>query len=108
MRWRLIAAFVGVTIVILLAQDIPLARYLRTVETERLVASIQRDAFILASTSEDALSGEASADPAATPQDPEALQTTVDLYQARTGASVVITDDAGIAGRGVGRCSTPW
>ena len=97
MRWRLIAAFVGVTIVILAAQDIPLARYLRTVETERLVASIQRDAFILAGTSEDALSGEASADPTASQQDPDALQTTVDIYQARTGASVVITDDAGIA-----------
>ena len=97
MRWRLIAAFVGVTIVILAAHDIPLARYLRTVETERLVASIQRDAFILAGTSEDALSGEPTADPSATAQDSDALQTTVDLYQARTGGSVVITDEAGIA-----------
>jgi signal transduction histidine kinase len=93
----LIAAFVGVTIVILAAQDIPLARYLRTVETERLVASIQRDAFILAGTSEDALSGEPSADPAAATQDADALQNTVDVYQARTDASVVITDSAGIA-----------
>jgi len=96
-RWRLIAAFVGVTIVILAAHDIPLARYLRTVETERLVASIQRDAFILAGTSEDALSGEPTADPSASAQDSDALQTTVDLYQARTGGSVVITDEAGIA-----------
>jgi signal transduction histidine kinase len=96
-RWRLIAAFVGVTIIVLAAQDIPLARYLRTVETERLIASIQRDAFILAGTSEDVLSGEASADPSVSQQDPDALQTTVDIYQARTGASVVITDDAGIA-----------
>ena len=38
-RWRLLAAFVGVMIVILAAQVIPLARYLRTVESERLVAS---------------------------------------------------------------------
>jgi len=29
----LVAAFVGVTIVILLAHDIPLGRYLQTVET---------------------------------------------------------------------------
>jgi hypothetical protein len=92
----LIAAFVGVTIVILAAHDIPLARYLRTVETERLVASIQRDAFILAGTSEDALSGEPTADPSRAPGS-DALQTTVDLYQARTGGSVVITDEAGIA-----------
>ena len=51
MRWRLIAAFVGVTIVILAAQNIPLARYLKTVETERMVAGIQRDAFILGGAS---------------------------------------------------------
>ncbi|HEY4608033.1 MAG TPA: HAMP domain-containing protein, partial [Ilumatobacteraceae bacterium] len=90
MRWRLVAAFVGVTIVILLAHDIPLTRYLRTVETERVLASIERDAFILAGGAEDALSGEVQ-------QDPAALQSTVDVYAAKTGASVVITDDAGIA-----------
>ena len=94
MRWRLIAAFVGVTIIILAAQDIPLARYLRTVDTDRLVASIQRDAFILAGASEDALSRERAA--VAQP-DPDALQQTVDIYQTRTSASVVITDSAGIA-----------
>lgn len=90
MRWRLIAAFVGVTIVILAAQDIPLARYLRTVETERELAKVQRDAFILAGTSEDALSGEGLANA-------EALQTTVDVYRARTNALVVVTDEIGIA-----------
>ena len=42
MRWRLLLAFVGVTIVVLIAQDVPLARYLRTVETvrERLDADL--------------------------------------------------------------------
>jgi signal transduction histidine kinase len=89
-RWRLIAAFVGVTIVILAAQDIPLARYLRTVETDRVVAGVERDAFILGGTSEDALSGESQ-------QDKDDLQTTVDVYRARTGARVVVTDHAGIA-----------
>jgi signal transduction histidine kinase len=89
-RWRLIAAFVGVTIIILAAQDIPLARYLRTVETERELAKVQRDAFILAGTSEDALSGERLANT-------DALQTTVDVYRARTNALVVVTDEAGIA-----------
>ena len=76
MRWRLVAAFVGVTIVILLAHDIPLTRYLRTVETERVLASIERDAFILAGGAEDALSGEV-------PSDPAALQSTVDIYAAQ-------------------------
>ena len=91
MRWRLIAAFVGVTIVILAAQDIPLARYLQRVEGERAVASIERDAFILAGSSQDALSGEVVA------QDPNALQTTADVYAARTHANVVVTDASGIA-----------
>jgi signal transduction histidine kinase len=89
-RWRLIAAFVGVMIVILAAQDIPLARYLRTVESERVVAGIERDAFILAGSSQSALSGKGE-------QDLNALQATVDVYRARTSAMVVITDAAGIA-----------
>jgi signal transduction histidine kinase len=89
-RWRLIAAFVGVTIVILVAQDIPLASYLRSVETGRVLAGVERDAFILGGTSEDALAGQNS-------QDRNDLQTTVDVYRARTGARVVVTDDSGIA-----------
>jgi signal transduction histidine kinase len=89
-RWRLIAAFVGVTIVILAAQNFPLAQYLRRVESERVLAGIERDAFILAGGSEDALSGQGTADP-------NALQSTVDVYRGSTGALVVITDAAGIA-----------
>jgi signal transduction histidine kinase len=92
-RWRLVAAFVGVTIVVLAAQGFPLARYLRTVETERLVASIQRDAFILAGTSDNAL---LSTGPEAQ-QDRDALQSTVDIYRSRTGAQVLVTDVSGTA-----------
>ena len=90
MRWRLIAAFVGVTIVILAAQNIPLARYLKTVETERMVAGIQRDAFILGGASEDALA-------ANNQQAQDDLQTSVDVYRAKTGARVVVTDGEGVA-----------
>ena len=90
MRWRLIAAFVGVTIVILAAQNIPLARYLKTVETERMVAGIQRDAFILGGASEDAL--------AANNQQAQAdLQTSIDVYRVKTEALVVVTDGQGVA-----------
>jgi signal transduction histidine kinase len=89
-RWRLIAAFVGVTIMILAAQNIPLARYLKTVETERMVAGIQRDAFILGGASEDALA-------AGDPQAQADLQTSIDIYRLRTGARVVITDGTGVA-----------
>ena len=90
MRWRLIAAFVGVTIVILAAQNIPLARYLRTVESERVLAGVQRDAFILGGASEDALSS-------ANDKDTQDLQASVDVYRANTGALVVVTDGTGVA-----------
>lgn len=90
MRWRLIAAFVGVTMVILAAQNIPLTRYLRTVEFDRFVAGMQRDAFILGGASEDVL----AADSAVVASD---LQATADVYRNRYGATVVVTDDAGLA-----------
>ncbi len=90
MRWRLIAAFVGVTIVILAAQNIPLASYLRTVEAERVLAGIERDAFILGGASEDALSVDSQ-------QAQDDLQTSVDVYRATTGARVVVTDGSGVA-----------
>jgi signal transduction histidine kinase len=89
-RWRLIAAFVGVTIIILAAHDIPLSRYLRRVETERELAGIERDAFILGGSSEDALSN-------TTPQALNDLQNKVDLYRASRGALVVVTNQDGVA-----------
>jgi signal transduction histidine kinase len=89
-RWRLIAAFVGVTIVILAAQNIPLTRYLRTVEEDRFLASVERDAFIIGGSAEDVLSAESGG--AAT-----TLQSTVDIYRNRTKATVVVTDATGIA-----------
>ena len=52
MKWRLLLAFCGLLTVVLIAQDVPLASYLRRVESERLRADLQRDAFILAGASE--------------------------------------------------------
>jgi signal transduction histidine kinase len=89
-KWRLLAAFVGVTIVVLVAHDVPLASYVRGVERDRLLASLERDAFVIGGSAEDVLSAEIGGD---TTQ----LQATVDLYRARDGAQVVVTDDAGIA-----------
>ena len=88
MRWRLLAAFIGVTVVILAAHDIPLASYLRTVERERVIAGLERDAFLLGSSAEQVLTdGSPVSD----------LQTSIDVYAARTGAEVVVTDAAGTA-----------
>jgi hypothetical protein len=57
MKWRLLLAMSGLLTMVLVAQDVPLANYLRRVESERLITQLERDAFILAGISEDVLSG---------------------------------------------------
>jgi signal transduction histidine kinase len=89
-RWRLIAILVGFTALVLLIQNVPLASYLRTVERDTIVAGLQRDAFLLAGLSVEALE---SGDPAAI----AALEEPVLDYATRTGAVVVVTDAAGVA-----------
>ncbi|MDA8437195.1 MAG: ATP-binding protein [Actinomycetales bacterium] len=90
MRWRLAAVLVGFTALVLLVQNIPLASYLRTVERERIVTGLQRDAFTLAGYSVAAL---AVPDPVPSPN----LDERVDAYSASTGARVIVVDPAGIA-----------
>lgn len=90
MRWRLVAVFVGITIIVLAAHDIPLARHLQRVERDRLVTGLERDAFVLAGHAEEALeSGTALSNPA--------VQTLLDDYRAESGARVVLTDRSGLA-----------
>lgn len=61
MRLRLIAVIVGVVAVVLLIHDVPLAGHLERVERDRLVTKLERDAFILAGRSEEALEDGAAA-----------------------------------------------
>jgi signal transduction histidine kinase len=89
-KWRLAAAFVALIVLVLAAQDIPLANYLKTVETERFTSDLERDAFVIAGTAEKSL----SPDEQGTTAD---LQSAVSLYSAREGAIVVITNALGIA-----------
>jgi signal transduction histidine kinase len=89
MKWRLFAAFAGLIAVVLLTQDVPLSSYLRRIEFERLISSLERDAFILAGSSENVLSGEQTQGSTAD------LQSTVNLYAAREEAVVVVTDAEG-------------
>ncbi len=90
MRWRLVAVFVGITLVVLLAHDLPLAVHLRNVERERIVTSLERDAFTIAGRAEEALeAGSALSDPS--------LQAMVDEYTAESGGRVIITDIEGTA-----------
>jgi len=90
MKWRLLLAMSGLLTMVLVAQDVPLAGYLRRVEGERQVAKLERDAFILAGVAEDLLSGEAETDTTAN------LQDSIDLYAAQEGARVVVTDADGL------------
>ncbi len=90
MRWRLVAVLVGITVAVLLAHDLPLASHLRRVERDRIVTGLERDAFVIAGRSEEALEdGDARANPA--------LQGLVDEYRTTTGARVIVTDRDGIA-----------
>lgn len=89
MKWRLLLAMVGVVAMVLLAHDIPLADHLREVEKERLLAGLERDAFMLAGVSENLLSGEPTTSTIGE------LQAAVDSYAARDGARVVVTNADG-------------
>lgn len=89
MKWRLLLAMTAILTMTLAAQDIPLAGYLRDVERERELTRLERDAFLLAGASENVLSGEGDGETVVN------LQDTIDLYAAREGARVVVTDSDG-------------
>ena len=89
MKWRLMAAFMAVTFLIVAVQDIPLGGHLERVERERIVTALQRDAFLLAGRSEDSLEAAASADPR--------VIADVHRYRQASGARVVIVNTAGDA-----------
>lgn len=89
LRWGLALVLVGFTGVVLLVQDVPLTSYIRDVERDRIVTGLQRDAFTLASGSEEPMRKGATGVPE--------LRTHGSDYSARTGARVVITDATGTA-----------
>nr|WP_246323653.1 HAMP domain-containing sensor histidine kinase [Alpinimonas psychrophila] len=80
----------AVTFLVLLTQDIPLAFYLHQAEHDHIVTGLERDAFVLAGHSEEALeSATATAD--------ATLNDLARRYRDAGGARVVIVDSAGIA-----------
>ncbi|MEN9823382.1 MAG: hypothetical protein RLZ04_1808, partial [Actinomycetota bacterium] len=87
--------------VMLLAQDIPLVSYLRTIERDQLIAGLERDAFMLAGSSENLLSDEPDDGSAAT------MQTAIDGYADAEGARVVVTDSDGLFVLGSDPTDTP-
>ena len=89
MRARLIAALLGLTLVVLLVHDIPLSRYLRTVETDRIITALERDSFIIAGKSEEALES-----PNATTR--TLMWNSVNTYSKASGARVMVMNSLGI------------
>lgn len=85
MRTRLLAAFLAVVFVILAAQDVPLIGYLQSEERDRVMISLERDAWQLASTVE----------PPLFKRDYARLQDIAYHYNEDTGSRVEIIDAAG-------------
>lgn len=90
MKWRLVAALLSLTIVVLAVQDIPLIQYLRTVETDRIITALERDSFVIAGSSEESLE-------TSSPEGIEFVQSTITKYGADSGARVVVLDIFGVA-----------
>lgn len=84
------AVLVGIVVLVLAAQNIPLARHLRRVERDRLITALERDAFTLAGRSATALDRDDAGD------DP-AISRMVAEYRGSSDARVVVTDEAGTA-----------
>ena len=87
MSRRLLAGYLALTIVVLVALEVPLAIVNARTERQDLTAKIARDAYAAASLSEDALQGGVQRSPA--------LQRIAGAYRADTGGRIVIVDHRG-------------
>ncbi len=90
MTRRLLAGYLGITLLVLLVHDVPLALSFGRDERERVVTALQRDAFLLGGRAEDHLE---AAEPGPSP----ALDALLVAYSGAAGARVVLTDRDGIA-----------
>jgi len=89
-KWRLVAALLSLTIVVLAVQDIPLIQYLRTVETDRITTALERDGFVIAGRAEETLE-------TSSPEGLEYIQTAITQYGIESGARVIVLDINGNA-----------
>lgn len=85
MRRRLLVSSLALTLVVVLALEVPLAVTYRQREERALEAKIERDAFVLAAFAEDEFEGTADID----------LQRLADGYAERTGGRVVFVNTEG-------------
>lgn len=89
MRQRLILAFVSFTLVILVVFGLPLRGFVQDVERERLLATLERDAFILAGHAQETLN-------LASGESVLSVQPFLEEHDVRTGSRVIITNAAGV------------
>ena len=89
MKWRLVAALVGLTLVVLLVHDIPITRYMKSVEYDRLTITLERDSFIIAGKSQKVLAQPNAANTLG-------LNEFLEQYQRSRDAVVVVTDEKGV------------
>ncbi|MCU1358343.1 MAG: hypothetical protein JWM89_3761 [Acidimicrobiales bacterium] len=85
MRRRILLGFGTLTIFVLLVLEIPLGLTYANRQRDQLSTELQRDAFFIASITEDRLEVDRST----------GLQTTIDRYEHRYGPRVVVVDRAG-------------
>lgn len=90
MKWRLVAALLSLTIVVLAVQDVPLIQYLRIVETERITTALERDSFVISGRAKEAI--ETSSSVGIT-----YVQNAITEYGAQSGARVLVVDVFGVA-----------
>ena len=90
MKWRLVAALIATTLLVILVQDIPLSYYIQGVQRDRIITGLERDAFVLAGRSEEALESP-------TPESIAVITEVAKRYQASSGARVIVVDGKGIA-----------
>jgi signal transduction histidine kinase len=83
---RLLAGYLTITVIVLVMLMVPLGRFYSQRERERLASDVEHDASVIATLYEDDLEAGTALDPVP-----------ADTYEDRTGARVVVVDDAGIS-----------
>ncbi|MCX6403944.1 MAG: HAMP domain-containing sensor histidine kinase [Actinobacteria bacterium] len=85
----MLGALLGLTILVLLVHDIPLASYLRNVENDRIITSLERDGLIIVGNAHEAVE-----EPNATNQ--ADLEKALNSYRDKSKAVVIVTNEYGI------------
>lgn len=85
----MLGALLGLTIVVLLVHDIPLASYLKSVENDRIITSLERDGFVLVGSAHEAVEEPNKSNRAD-------LEGVLNNYRAKNKAVVIVTNNSGI------------